>query len=98
MNAKAIIRCGAIFMLVGGILMIFQAVAAQQPSTPERSELLGGQTTIFNTTPNAFSQPAPGLERMQELFFFVGNSFFNQNWVVAPSSTEARDGLGPFFN
>ncbi|MCB0130731.1 MAG: c-type cytochrome [Caldilineaceae bacterium] len=61
-------------------------------------ELSGGQTTIFNTTPNAFAQPAPGLERMDELLFFVGNSFFNQNWVTAPSSTTARDGLGPFFN
>ena len=58
----------------------------------------GGQTTIFNSTRNAFGQPAPGLERMQELFFFVGNSFFNQNWVTAPASTTARDGLGPLFN
>lgn len=64
----------------------------------EDHRLLGGQTTIFNTTPNAFAQPAPGLERMDELFFFVGNSFFNQNWVTAPASTTARDGLGPMFN
>lgn len=57
----------------------------------------GGQATVFNTTPNAFSHASPGLERMQELFFFVGNSFFNQNWVTAPASTTARDGLGPMF-
>lgn len=67
-------------------------------TAPRRGQLLGGQTTIFNTTRNAFAQPAPGLERMQELFFFVGNSFFNQNWVTAPASTTARDGLGPLFN
>ena len=30
--------------------------------------------------------------------FVVGNSFFTQNWVTAPSSTEARDGLGPLLN
>jgi CxxC motif-containing protein (DUF1111 family) len=30
--------------------------------------------------------------------FAVGNSFFRDNWVTAPSSTEARDGLGPIFN
>jgi CxxC motif-containing protein (DUF1111 family) len=59
---------------------------------------LGGQASIFDRTPNAFSQPAPGLDRESELLFFVGNSFFNQNWVMAPASTEARDGLGPFFN
>ena len=30
--------------------------------------------------------------------FFVGHSFFNNNWVVAPASTADRDGLGPLFN
>jgi CxxC motif-containing protein (DUF1111 family) len=34
----------------------------------------------------------------QETQFFVGNSFFNRNWVIAPSSTPARDGLGPLYN
>lgn len=60
--------------------------------------LLGGQASIYDRTPNAFAQPAPGLDRDQELLFFVGNSFFNQNWVTAPASTRARDGLGPLFN
>jgi CxxC motif-containing protein (DUF1111 family) len=69
--------------------------ACDRPSPPV---LLGGQTSIFDRTPNAFSQPAPGLDRDSELLFFVGNSFFNQNWVTAPASTEARDGLGPLFN
>lgn len=66
--------------------------------SPNQLDLLGGQATIYNTTPNAFGQPIPGLERQQELLFFVGNSFFNQNWVTAPASTTARDGLGPHFN
>lgn len=74
------------------------AEPAPSPAIDRDVALSGGQTTIFNTTPNAFGQPAPGLERMDELFFFVGNSFFNQNWVTAPSSTTARDGLGPLFN
>ncbi len=84
-------------LLVAGSLVVFQS-QAQGDGPPPRPELLGGQTTIFDQTPNAFSQPAPGLEREQELFFFVGNSFFNQNWVTAPASTLARDGLGPLFN
>lgn len=78
--------------------LLFLSSKSYSQKAPRRSELLGGQTTIFNTTRNAFAQPAPGLERMQELFFFVGNSFFNQNWVTAPASTTARDGLGPLFN
>lgn len=64
----------------------------------EGEELSGGQGTIFDVSRNAFSQPMPGLDREQELLFFVGNSFFNQNWVAAPASTTARDGLGPYFN
>lgn len=30
--------------------------------------------------------------------FILGRSFFNIPWVKAPSSTRARDGLGPLFN
>ncbi|NJL06177.1 MAG: c-type cytochrome [Chloroflexaceae bacterium] len=74
------------------------APAADYPPVPSREELSGGQATVFDTTRNAFSHPVPGLEREQELLFFVGNSFFNQNWVTAPASTTARDGLGPLFN
>lgn len=64
----------------------------------EGEELSGGQVTVFDKSPNAFGLQAPGLEGMDELLFFVGNSFFNQNWVTAPASTTARDGLGPLFN
>lgn len=61
-------------------------------------ELSGGQVTVFNRSVNAFGLPAPGLTRQEERLFGVGNSFFNQNWVQAPASTTARDGLGPYFN
>lgn len=60
--------------------------------------LSGGDATVFDASVNAFALPAPGLSDQDELIFFVGNSFFNQNWVQAPSSTTARDGLGPHFN
>ena len=91
---------------VGAVLAaVFILAACARTSAPDVAglaeageELAGGMTTIFNTTPNAFGQPAPGLEREDELYFFVGNSFFNQNWVQAPASTTARDGLGPLFN
>lgn len=67
--------------------------------TAEPNEALsGGATTVFDQTVNAFALPIPQLSSSDELLFFVGNSFFNQNWVQAPSSTTARDGLGPFFN
>ncbi len=76
----------------------FGVLAQQGQDILHNRELLGGPTTIYNTTENAFTFPAPGLAREPRLFFFVGDSFFNQNWVTAPSSTTARDGLGPLFN
>lgn len=30
--------------------------------------------------------------------FTIGKSFFDKPWVLAPSATTARDGLGPLFN
>ena len=53
---------------------------------------------LDDATVNAFSLPLPGLAAAERKSFFVGNSFFNQNWVSAPSSIKSRDGLGPLFN
>ncbi len=58
----------------------------------------GGETTAFNTTRNAFSLPLRNLSTTERRTFQVGDSFFTQNWVSAPASTTARDGLGPTFN
>ncbi|MRI02187.1 thiol oxidoreductase [Kriegella sp. EG-1] len=64
----------------------------------ENEELSGGETTSFDFSQNAFGFQAPNLDEENGLFFFTGNSLFNQNWVTAPASTTARDGLGPLFN
>jgi CxxC motif-containing protein (DUF1111 family) len=58
----------------------------------------GGDATVENEGSMAFGQPVPGLTGEQRRTFAVGNNFFNDNWVTAPASTEARDGLGPLFN
>ncbi|MDW6003869.1 di-heme oxidoreductase family protein [Vibrio mangrovi] len=60
--------------------------------------LSGGQTSTTKSGANAFSQPATNLPLSKRLDFSVGNSFFRNPWVPAPSSTDARDGLGPLFN
>lgn len=61
-------------------------------------ELGGGATTTFDLGQNAFNHPAANLTDEEGSTFVVGNSFFTQNWVTAPSSTTGRDGLGPLFN
>jgi len=53
---------------------------------------------LHDATQNAFSAPLPGLSEHERARFFVGNSYFNQNWLSAPSSVRSRDGLGPLFS
>ncbi|MCQ4260625.1 di-heme oxidoredictase family protein [Stutzerimonas stutzeri] len=60
--------------------------------------LSGGDATVMKFDHNAFSMPAANLAPVRRLDFSVGNSFFRNPWVIAPSSTTARDGLGPLFN
>ncbi len=62
-------------------------------------EQLGGDTTVHVTNRSAFELSARNLTHNAERRRFeVGDSFFSQNWVTAPASTAARDGLGPTFN
>jgi CxxC motif-containing protein (DUF1111 family) len=44
-----------------------------------------------------FHFPLANLPDEERTRFVIGNSFFRRNWVQAPSSTTARDGLGPHF-
>lgn len=64
---------------------------------PDRA-LSGGDTTVFDTSREAFSLPLRNLPARERRRFVVGNSIFNRNWVTAPSSTTGTDGLGPTFN
>ena len=73
-------------------------LAAGLKSQGLHSSRLGGPATVEADGPNAFSLPAPGISREYRRAFSVGNSFFRDNWVVAPASAAGRDGLGPLFN
>jgi CxxC motif-containing protein (DUF1111 family) len=68
------------------------------PATVAELTNQGGIGTVSVSGVGAFAQPMKGLTHEQRRTFAVGNSFFNQNWVTAPASTEGRDGLGPIFN
>ncbi len=70
--------------------------AATPPDDPA-GERTGGATTVWATGRNAFSFPLANLDDAEAARFVVGNSFFRRNWVEAPASTGARDGLGPHF-
>ncbi len=77
-------------------------VACDQGPTFTEAEpgehLSAGEGTVTKTDQNAFSLPLANLSPTRRLDFSVGNSFFRNPWVIAPASTDARDGLGPLFN
>lgn len=58
----------------------------------------GAATQTTNIDRNAYSQETAtlGFEHLQT--FKLGNALFNKFWVASPSSTQASDGLGPFYN
>ncbi len=64
----------------------------------ENERLSGGSATTFTFNQDAFSLPSASLGIFRRLDFSVGNSFFRNPWVPAPTVTTARDGLGPLFN
>ncbi|MFA7473959.1 MAG: di-heme oxidoredictase family protein, partial [Spirosomataceae bacterium] len=67
---------------------------------PEIDEELSGgkEGTVFIRSADAFGQPFANLTHEEIRKFQIGNSLNRSNWVAAPSSTTARDGLGPLFN
>ncbi len=72
-------------------------VAAHADSVARQGERTAGEVTVFADGRNAFSFPAANLTDPERTRFVIGNSFFRRNWVEAPASTQARDGLGPHF-
>lgn len=72
----------------------------QDFSKAEPFELMpaGAATTKKLVTPDIFSQPSANMSFEGRQHFMVGNGLFRKDWVSAPSSTQASDGLGPLFN
>lgn len=90
--------CFLLFLTVSVIYSCKKYDHASAFSGNHIANLPAGECTVFDESSFAFGYRINGLSTAQNLDFFVGNSFFNQNWVEAPSSTTARDGLGPLFN
>ena len=69
-------------------------------SKAERFEALqaGATTSIEEPDRQAFSHFSANLARGREMDFRLGNALFRKLWVASPSSTQASDGLGPFYN
>ncbi|MBM7061654.1 c-type cytochrome [Pseudomonas sp. UL073] len=84
------------------LLLTLSLAACDQAPRFDRAEaneaLSAGTASVRQRDQNAFSLPSANLSGERRLDFSVGNSFFRNPWVIAPSTTTARDGLGPLFN
>ncbi|MBX2807283.1 MAG: c-type cytochrome, partial [Cellvibrionaceae bacterium] len=79
-------------------LLCLDTETLAQAADSQSHQRSGGEATVFTTGANAFSLPSATMPLMKKLDFSAGNSFFRNPWVVAPASTQARDGLGPLMN
>ena len=62
------------------------------------TERLGGDGTRPVANDDAFTFQTPNSPKRHQRPFSFGNRLFNTNWVEAPGSVKAFDGLGPMFN
>ena len=85
--------------LMGALFLLMIEILAPAPEPPDPAEALpGGAATRAMGVRKTFLNPAGNLSLHRQLEFVTGGSFFRQAWLIAPSSTTARDGLGPLFN
>ncbi|MEZ5662451.1 MAG: di-heme oxidoredictase family protein [Burkholderiaceae bacterium] len=82
---------------IGAAVLALHGQASAGPDADPLGEKVGGEGTVFATGRQSFSFPLAHLSDPERTRFVIGNSFFKRNWVEAPASTTARDGLGPHF-
>ena len=92
---RGLLAMGAV--AVAAALFTLHGRANAESDPDPLGEKVGGSGTVYATGQNAFSFPLANLSDPERTRFVIGNSFFRRNWVEAPASTTARDGLGPHF-
>lgn len=76
-------------------LMLLSACSEYPATVPQ--DLSGGLGVAVHSS-TAFKNKVPGIDSEGFGHFAAGRSFFQQPWVIAPTATIARDGLGPLLN
>lgn len=80
------------------ITLLIGCSKAPVPDFSESELQPGGSLTAKRLSDRSYIYPGKGITKAQELDFWTGFSLFRDPWVIAPSSTKDRDGLGPLFN
>lgn len=78
------------------VFFIFSFVTLAN-ATEINEVLAGGETTAFDISRNAFTLSARNILPEHKTDFYVGDSFFNENWLAAMKVHSERGGLGPLF-
>jgi len=78
------------------LVLTFPVVATNEDVTGEAKP--GGDMTTKRMSTRSYIFPGNNLNGREKLNFWTGFSLFRDPWVIAPSSTADRDGLGPLFN
>jgi CxxC motif-containing protein (DUF1111 family) len=76
------------------------AVEARPGVLEPGEDMPGGRATTLASPmlPDIFSHASANMGFAKELDFKIGNGLFRRQWISAPASTRATDGLGPLFN
>lgn len=77
-------------------LTLLACSGAPEGPLPASSPRSGGDTTIFDQTTSAFSNPAPNLSAEDLQHHLAGDVAFEATFVTPPAKVNA--GLGPVFN
>lgn len=65
---------------------------------PYEAMSAGAATSLAKIDRNSFSHFSENITFEERETFKLGNALFQKLWVSSPSSTQASDGLGPFYN
>lgn len=89
------------FLIIGSIAIvaaILLSIIVNSFSFSQKSSipLAGGETTVFNRSSHAFSQPAPNLTDLELTKHLDGDADFDAVFITAPA--QVNPGLGPVFN
>lgn len=89
------------FLIIGSIAIIgaiLLSIIVNSFSFSQKSSipLAGGETTVFNRSSHALSQPAPNLTEEELTKHLDGDADFDAVFVTAPA--QVNPGLGPVFN
>lgn len=84
--------------LIALVMCLTSCSKVSAPDFEQAEHKPAGGMTGKGLSDRSFVQVGSNVDRKEELVFWTGFSLFRDPWVIAPSSTKDRDGLGPLFN